>query len=252
MSRDERELMGPHLREALAEQRPVTDIEPPITRENIFSRRYTEADIAALEAADVSSLEVQSALSEAYRQNDPEEPFAGLRRDPDEGVGSGGRTLDEEMERANAHLQERPKDYWWRARRLAILRRKAEQTLAFELEIGPPGPPGRKPWWTVTIGETGSTRRHWPGVEDEHPADWGLECVEPEAIARSRGEGRTRGEALEKILNEVQSAGAKIRIATMRGPEALCRMAQAALRDHADARPASNAELRRFAFEERP
>ena len=87
---------------------------------DVFTRRYTEADLTQLEAGDLTDLTVLCALRTAYEQNDPAEAeFRGIRRDPPT-VGSEA-TLRARLASADAVLKQNPKDCQTRKRRLYAL-----------------------------------------------------------------------------------------------------------------------------------
>ena len=87
---------------------------------DVYTRRYTEAEIAQLEAGDLTDLTVLCALRTAYEQNDPAEAkFRGIQRDPPT-VGSEA-TLRARLASADAVLKQNPKDCQTRKRRLNAL-----------------------------------------------------------------------------------------------------------------------------------
>ena len=93
---------------------------PRLTKANVFTKRYTEADITRLEAGDLTDPMVLCALHRAYEQNDPAEvEFRGIRRDPST-FGSEA-TLKARLARAEAALEQNPKDCQTRKRRLDAL-----------------------------------------------------------------------------------------------------------------------------------
>ena len=49
-----------------------------------------------------------------------------------------------------------------------------------EIEVTPPGPPGTRPWWTVRWDGTSARVRTAPGLNGDHPADWGIRCTSPD------------------------------------------------------------------------
>ena len=98
-----------------------TNLVASLTVANAAARQYSEADISVLENADLTREAVSVALRSAYAQNDPNETdFVGFRRNADEGIGWTTEALTSDLEHADAVLRTKPKDYWWRCRRLAI------------------------------------------------------------------------------------------------------------------------------------
>ena len=82
--------------------------------------RYTEADITRLERADLTDLTIIAQLTEAYRQNDPneEELFPGFRRDPTHSLIGTEESFERRIAEAEAELQSNPTDYMTRTKRL--------------------------------------------------------------------------------------------------------------------------------------
>ena len=98
------------------------DVVATLSKENVFTRQYSEEDIAALEQADLTDPLVGAALKIGYKQNDPNEAeFFGFRSDPAEGVYGSQAKLEEMLESVEQSLKAQPKDYDLRTRRLAIL-----------------------------------------------------------------------------------------------------------------------------------
>ena len=98
-------------------------VAPTLTKFNIITRRYTDADIVALETSDLTDPMVVGALRDAYRQQDPDGgEFAGFRRDPSEGTFGDEPELNAMLEDVENKLKAKPKDFMNRARRLSILR----------------------------------------------------------------------------------------------------------------------------------
>lgn len=98
-------------------------IEPRLTKFNITTRRYSDADIVALETSDLTDPMIVGALQEAYRQQDPDGgQFAGFRRDPSEGTFGDEPELNAMLKDVENKLKAKPKDFMNRARRLSILR----------------------------------------------------------------------------------------------------------------------------------
>lgn len=126
-------------------------------------------------------------------------------------------------------------------------RLKPAVTATVELEITPPGPPGTRPWWTVLWNGTSATVRTAAGLDGEHPADWGIACTSPDHTDAWRAEGGTPY-VIEQILDGFAGAGASARIVDVRGSAEARRQMLTALRVFADAHPACDAELRRFAL----
>ena len=82
--------------------------------------RFSEADIAQLEAEDLTDPWIGTMLETAYRQNDPEErEIAGIRREPP--CLASKSILSESLAKAEATPKERPNDYWARYTRLCAL-----------------------------------------------------------------------------------------------------------------------------------
>ena len=97
--------------------------------------RFTEADIAQLEAEDLTDPWIGTMLEMAYRQNDPEEgEIEGFRSEPP--CLASKAILRESLAGAEATLKERPNDFWARYTRLralrgfAFLRKRAERDRA--------------------------------------------------------------------------------------------------------------------------
>ena len=105
-----------------------------------------------------------------------------------------------------------------------------------EIEITPPGPHGTCPWWIVTWdGTTSATVRTAPGLDGDHPDDWGvIPCTNRDYTDAWRDEGGTPY-VVEQILDGCAGAGAKARIVAVRGS--------------AEARKQLVAKLRRLARE---
>ena len=98
-------------------------IAPTLTKFNLTRRRYTDADIVALERADVTDPMIVAALREAYRQQDSDgADIEGFRRGPSEGTFGDAHELDAMLEDVEHALEATPKDFATRARGLSILR----------------------------------------------------------------------------------------------------------------------------------
>ena len=124
----------------------------------------------------------------------------------------------------------------------------AKNTAIVEISITPPGAPGTKPWWTITWDGTSTTVRSAPGLDGDHPEDWGIPCTSPNYTDVWRDEGGT-ARVIEEILDGFAGAGAKARIVDVHGPPKARAELVTALQAFADEYPQCAAELRRFAME---
>ena len=105
-----------------AQERKPNAVKGKPARNNLLARDYTEADIAWLEAQDLTDSTVVTALQSAYEQNDPaQRGTIVLRRTPyGHSVGSEAE-LKQRIAEAEAVLKETPKHYETRVRRLMAM-----------------------------------------------------------------------------------------------------------------------------------
>ena len=116
---------------------------------------------------------------------------------------------------------------------------------AIEIEVTPPGPPDRPPWWTIRWDGTRANIRTAPGLQGDGPEDWGITCTRTEHTDAWLAEGGT-GYVIEQILDGFASSGASVRIVAVHGEgEARLQMLET-LQSFVDEHPECSAELRRF------
>ena len=118
-------------------------------------------------------------------------------------------------------------------------------TATVEIAVTPPGPEGAQPWWTVLWDGTSATVRTAPGLDGDHPADWGIPCTNPDYTDAWRAEGGTPN-VIEQILDAFAGAGARARIIAVHGSPQARTHTLDALQAFADAHPQCAAELGRF------
>ena len=89
-------------------------------------------------------------------------------------------------------------------------------TATIEIAVTPPGPEGARPWWTVLWDGASATVRTAPGLDSDHPADWGIPRTNPDYTDAWRAEGGT-ARVIEEILDGFAGAGATARIVDVHG-----------------------------------
>ena len=117
-----------------------------------------------------------------------------------------------------------------------------------EIEITPPGGDGR-PWWRLRWDGTETHVDHAPGLEGEHPEDWGIHCTHRDHTDAWLAEGGS-AYVVEQIIDGFASAGAKARIVALHGTTENRGQILETLRTYAEKHPKCSGELRRFANEE--
>ena len=105
-----------------------------------------------------------------------------------------------------------------------------------------------QPWWIVTWDGTRATVQTAPGLDGEHPDDWGIPCTNRDYTDAWRDEGGTPY-VVEQILDGCAGTGAKAHIVAVRGSAEARKQLVAKLRAFTDAHPQCAPELRRFARE---
>ena len=117
-----------------------------------------------------------------------------------------------------------------------------------EIEITPPRPPEAKPWWTLRWDGANVSVETAPGLDRDHPADWGIPYASSDYTDAWRNEGGTPY-VVEQLLDGFAGHGARARIVAVHGAAEVRRETLAALAAFADEQPQCAAELRRFVNE---